>query len=112
MEFLVDEKGHFYFMEMNTRIQVEHCVTEEVYGCDLVKEQIRIAAGEHITPNIANGVIRQHSHRMPHQRGRPGEAISSPRPARSNIIMRPAAGECAWTATPTPGIPSRRITIR
>ena len=61
MEFLVDEKGHFYFMEMNTRIQVEHCVTEEVYGCDLVKEQIRIAAGEHITPNIANAIIRQHA---------------------------------------------------
>jgi len=61
MEFLVDEKGSYYFMEMNTRIQVEHCETEEVYGCDLVKEQIRIAAGEHITPNIANGVIRQHS---------------------------------------------------
>jgi len=61
MEFLVDEKGKYYFMEMNTRIQVEHCVTEEVYGCDLVKEQIRIAAGEHITDNITNGVIRQHS---------------------------------------------------
>src|SRR5437899_7208052 len=46
IEFLVDQDRHFYFIEMNTRIQVEHTITEEVYGCDLVKEQIRITAGE------------------------------------------------------------------
>ena len=61
MEFLVDEKGGFYFMEMNTRIQVEHCVTEEVYGCDLVKEQIRIASGDPISDHIAKATIRQHA---------------------------------------------------
>jgi acetyl-CoA carboxylase biotin carboxylase subunit len=48
IEFLVDKHRNFYFMEMNTRIQVEHCVTEEVINYDLIKEQIKIAMGEKI----------------------------------------------------------------
>ena len=61
MEFLVDNKGHYYFIEMNTRIQVEHTITEEVYGCDLVKEQILIAAGQRLSPHVAHATPRLHA---------------------------------------------------
>ena len=62
IEYLVDEKAeNFYFMEMNTRIQVEHPVTEEVMGCDLIKEQIRVAAGETLSRHVLSSTPRGHS---------------------------------------------------
>jgi acetyl-CoA carboxylase biotin carboxylase subunit len=62
VEFLLDEDGSFYFMEMNTRVQVEHPVTEAVTGVDIIKEQIRIASGAPMRhPNQADIVQRGHA---------------------------------------------------
>ena len=61
IEFLLDQSGEFYFMEMNTRIQVEHPVTEFVSGVDLIKEQIRIAAGEPLSVQQKDIEIRGHA---------------------------------------------------
>jgi len=61
VEFLLDAHGHFYFMEMNTRIQVEHPVTEMVTGLDLIAEQIRIAQGEKLGMRQKDVEIRGHA---------------------------------------------------
>lgn len=62
IEYLVDENGEdFYFMEMNTRIQVEHPITEEVMGCELIKEMIRVASGKTLSEHVLNAEPRGHS---------------------------------------------------
>jgi acetyl-CoA carboxylase biotin carboxylase subunit len=61
IECLMDDAGNYYFMEMNTRIQVEHCITEEAYGIDLVKEQIKIAAGEPLSHYVRNAKRKYHA---------------------------------------------------
>jgi acetyl-CoA carboxylase, biotin carboxylase subunit len=61
IEYLLDEKGRFYFMEMNTRVQVEHPVTELVTGVDMIREQIQLAWGEPLARAQKDVVFRGHA---------------------------------------------------
>jgi acetyl-CoA carboxylase biotin carboxylase subunit len=61
VEFIADDSGNFYFLEVNKRIQVEHPITEEVTGVDLVKQQILIAAGEKLTISQSDVTLKGHA---------------------------------------------------
>jgi acetyl-CoA carboxylase, biotin carboxylase subunit len=94
VEFLVDDGGRFYFIEMNTRIQVEHPVTEMITGLDLIQEQLRIAAGERLG-------YRQDDVRFD------GHAIECRVNAENPITFAPSAGRV--TSWLPPGGPEVRV---
>ena len=89
IEFLMDEDGSIYFIEMNTRIQVEHPVTEAITGVDLVKAQLRIASGEHLDQILPKEIVIR------------GHAIECRINAEHPVKFTPSAGKI--TAFNTPG---------
>jgi acetyl-CoA carboxylase biotin carboxylase subunit len=92
LEFLVDEKNQFYFMEMNTRIQVEHPVTELVTGIDLVRDQILIASGERL-PHTQDDVMFR------------GHALECRINAEDPVTYRPSPGKITtWHSPGGPGV--------
>ncbi len=103
VEFLFSE-GKFFFLEMNTRIQVEHTITEAVYGVDLVKEQIQIAAGARLRPELAERAIRgwaiecriNAEDPAADFRPDPGQVALYRRPAGPGVRVDDAAPDTSW----------------
>ncbi|MFQ6037936.1 MAG: acetyl/propionyl/methylcrotonyl-CoA carboxylase subunit alpha [Candidatus Aminicenantales bacterium] len=100
-EFLVDERKRFYFMEANTRVQVEHPVTEMIYGIDLIQEQIRIAAGENLSLPMD---LRPHGHSVECRINAEDPETYLPSPGKIEFLVLPGgagirvdtAAYCGW----------------
>ncbi len=104
-EFLVDDKKRFYFMEANTRVQVEHPVTEMVYGIDLIKEQIEIAAGKKLSLGHDLGM---NGHSIECRINAEDAKTFLPSPGRIDFLVMPGgqgvrvdtAAYCGWNIPP------------
>ena len=107
IEFLY-ENGEFYFIEMNTRLQVEHPVTEAIYDVDLVQEQIRVAAGEQMS--FTQAELEPSGHAIECRINAEQLPDFQPSPAGSAPTTPPAASACAWTARSTAATRSRPTT--
>ena len=110
IEFLLEKTGKFYFMEMNTRIQVEHPVTEWVTGLDLVKEQLKIASGQPLSFSQKDIQIQGHAIECRINAENPWKNFR-PSPGPLRICTCQAVRESAWTQEFTAVIRSLLITI-
>ncbi|GMA08059.1 acetyl-CoA carboxylase biotin carboxylase subunit [Tetragenococcus halophilus subsp. flandriensis] len=91
IEFLMDEEGNFYFMEMNTRIQVEHPITEMVTGVDIVKKQLEIASGQELT--IEQNDVRFSGHAIECRINAENPSFNfAPSPGKIENLLLPAGG--------------------
>ena len=102
MEFLLDHDGNLAFMEMNARIQVEHPVSEMITDCDLIQEQIRVAAGEKLSVTQDDVRLQGALDRVPHQRRGSRTRTSHPPPGASRRTCRRAGRGRASTRTAIP----------
>jgi acetyl-CoA carboxylase biotin carboxylase subunit/3-methylcrotonyl-CoA carboxylase alpha subunit len=92
VEFVAGEGGELYFLEVNARLQVEHCVTEMVTGIDLVEQQIRVASGEALAPEILSPARAGHSIEARVYAEDPAKKFA-PQPGHLAKLVWPAAGD-------------------